>query len=308
MGHEAGVFRLTAPSQSIGPHYWTVRTSLWCWENWEEGKIPSHITVRLSGRHIRSWQLPPGTPRSAHPLLSKWKKNGRGTIFVKDKIPRELSHCGPGLTSERYLVLRDLAGFHPEGAARVATFHPSCCNGPYIRNKQRWSQGASESCLDWTISLGHCMFPTVQSCGIPWVECLLWLWSLFGYPYGFSTSPVDLERCSGYTGLVKIRPGCLIYRKEQNQGYLCGVWMWLLVLKVFFFFLFSQQNSTRQCYPHKSSSVPSFHSCVATMQFFLLHIKTIACKCPCSIKHMEKYSALCFLLNEYIWHVNINLD
>lgn len=175
------------------------------------------------------------------------KKNGRGTIFVKDKIPRELSHCGPGLTSERYLVLRDLAGFHPEGAARVATFHPSCCNGPYIRNKQRWSQGASESCLDWTISLGHCMFPTVQSCGIPWVECLLWLWSLFGYPYGFSTSPVDLERCSGYTGLVKIRPGCLIYLKEQNQGYLCGVWMWLLVLKVFFFFLFSQQNSTRQC-------------------------------------------------------------
>lgn len=56
---------------------------------------------------------------------------------MKDKIPRELSHCGPGLTSERYLVLRDLAGFHPEGAARVATFRPSRCNGPYIRNKQR---------------------------------------------------------------------------------------------------------------------------------------------------------------------------
>lgn len=57
-----------------------------------------------------------------------------------------------------------------------------------------------------------------------------------------------------------------------------------------------------------SSSVPSFHLCVAAMQFFLLYGKTIACKCPYSIKHMEKYSALCFPLNECIWHVSINLE
>lgn len=35
-------------------------------------------------------------------------------------MPCEFDSCGPGLTSETYLVLRDLVGFDPEGTALVS--------------------------------------------------------------------------------------------------------------------------------------------------------------------------------------------
>lgn len=39
---------------------------------------------------------------------------------MNDQMPCEFDSRGPGLTSERYLVLRDLAGFDPEGTAEVS--------------------------------------------------------------------------------------------------------------------------------------------------------------------------------------------
>lgn len=42
----------------------------------------------------------------AHPSLSEMKK----WDYMNDQMPCEFNSCGPGLTSERYLVLRDLMG------------------------------------------------------------------------------------------------------------------------------------------------------------------------------------------------------
>ena len=56
----------------------------------------------------------------AHPPLSEPRKTGEGQIFVNDQMPCDFNSCGPGLTSERYLVLRDLLGFNSEGTAQVS--------------------------------------------------------------------------------------------------------------------------------------------------------------------------------------------
>ena len=39
---------------------------------------------------------------------------------MNDQMPHASDRRGPGLTSERCLVLRDLAEFHPEGTAQVS--------------------------------------------------------------------------------------------------------------------------------------------------------------------------------------------
>lgn len=52
------------------------------------------------------------------PALRAEKTAGR-EIFVNDQMPCEFDSRGPGLTSGSYLVLRDLAGFDPEGTAQL---------------------------------------------------------------------------------------------------------------------------------------------------------------------------------------------
>lgn len=39
---------------------------------------------------------------------------------MNDQMPCGFDSCGPGLTSERYLVSRDLVGFNSEGTAQVS--------------------------------------------------------------------------------------------------------------------------------------------------------------------------------------------
>lgn len=39
---------------------------------------------------------------------------------MNDQMPCGFDSCGPGLTSERYLLLRDLEGFNSEGTAQVS--------------------------------------------------------------------------------------------------------------------------------------------------------------------------------------------
>lgn len=54
-------------------------------------------------------------------LCSPSRKNGKeGEIFANDQMSCEFNRCGPGLTSERYLVLMDFVGFDPEGTAQVS--------------------------------------------------------------------------------------------------------------------------------------------------------------------------------------------
>lgn len=64
--------------------------------------------------------LPPSASQPVRPLFSKWQKKRRGAIFVNDQMPHASDHRGPGLTSERCLILRDLAEFHPEGTTQVS--------------------------------------------------------------------------------------------------------------------------------------------------------------------------------------------
>lgn len=67
-----------------------------------------------------SMPLPPSASQPVRPLFSKWQKKRRGAIFVNDQMPHASDHRGPGLTSERCLILRDLAEFHPEGTTQVS--------------------------------------------------------------------------------------------------------------------------------------------------------------------------------------------
>lgn len=39
---------------------------------------------------------------------------------MNDQMPCEFDSCGPGLTSDRYLGLRDLVGFNSEGTGQVS--------------------------------------------------------------------------------------------------------------------------------------------------------------------------------------------